>query len=148
MGQLQGRCSLSFQEPKQEESSGGCHCSTTSTASGSSRWNTLSRINTGQRDDSGEGTYGRTLANPAVWLGQKQLTETDRRSGQDWHSSLSQGPGNTIFPTCGASGMRSHVPINPVHTAAQVQCRARKMGSEASRQPVVHLSPDSLYRLL
>lgn len=75
-----------------------CHCSTTSTASASSRWNMLSRINTGQRDVSGEGTYGRTLANPAVWLGQKRLTETDRRPGQDWRSSLSQGPGSITSP--------------------------------------------------
>lgn len=30
-------------------------------------------------DISGEGTYGRTLANPAVWLGQKWLTGTGRR---------------------------------------------------------------------
>lgn len=75
-----------------------CHCSTMSTASGSSRWNMHSRINTGQRDVSGEGTYGRTLANPAVWLGQKRLTKTDRRPGQDCSSSLSQGPGSITFP--------------------------------------------------
>lgn len=75
---------------------------------------TCSRGSTlGQRDSSGEGTYGRTLADPAVWLGQKYLTGTDRRPGQDCPTSPSAKAQENEFPS-------THSPSLQVHGAAHM----------------------------